>query len=134
MYWEDKLKRELLEQKAAFEVCPPWYLADQKRPSTLTFFIEQKDGEKKVSAVFRHKFEPEESSYILRKATTLRRCFERLEIPCSVQTELGSTEGSLVIRLQPRTFEEGAANQIEDYCQEFVKTVALLQTAEFYGG
>lgn len=62
------------------------------------------------------------------------KTFDRLELPFTIQAELGTGDGSIVIELAQKTFAEEENAAIEDYCARFVTAMALLQTAELYGG
>lgn len=134
MFWDKKIHEAVAAHEKTIYLGPDFYLVQRKRHSSLTIFLNNKDSKITVHAVYRHDFSVDEAEKMLRKQTILKNEFSRLELPYMIQAELGTGDGSISIKLEPREFDEEQDAAIEDYCCRFVTAVALLQTAELYGG
>lgn len=134
MFWDKKIHEAVLAHEKAIDLGPDFYLVQRKRHASLTIFLENKDSKVTVHAVFRHSFSVEEAEKMLRKQTLLKNEFARLELPYKIQAELGTGDGSISIELAPKVFAEDQDSAIEAYCGMFVTAVALIHTAELYGG
>ena len=133
MFWDKKLHEAVLAHETV-DLGPDFYLVQRKRHTSLKVFFENKDSVVTVYAVFQHGFSVEEAEKMLRKQTLLKKEFERLELPYTIQAELGTKDGSISIALAPKDFAGDQNSAIEAYCSMFMTAVALIHTAELYGG
>lgn len=134
MYWGEELHEAISLHEKSINISPGYYLIQRRRHSSVTFFLDYKESETTVCGIYRHGFTVEEAEVVLRKQTILKKSFSQLKLPYTTQAELGTGDGSIVIELAQNTFAEGEDVAIEDYFARFVTTMALLQTAELYGG
>lgn len=134
MYWDEELHEAISLHEKSINISPDYYLVQRHRHSSMTFFLDYKESETTVCGIYRHGFAVEEAEMMLRKQTILKKTFSRLELPYTIRAELGNGDGSIVIELAKKTFAEEEDAAIEDYCARFVTAMALLQTAELYGG
>lgn len=134
MYWDEELHEAISLHEKSINISPDYYLVQRRRHSSVTFFLDYKESETTVCGIYRHGFTVAEAERMLRKQTILKKTFARLELPYTIQAELGTGDGSIVIELAQKAFTEEEDAGIEDYCARFVMAMALLQTAELYGG
>lgn len=90
---------------------------------------------RKVHAIFRHHFFAEDAEKVLHKQSILKRAFEKLQSPCTIEAELGTEsfeEGCLVMRLRPEEFSMDYEESTLAYCARFVETVVLIYAVESY--
>lgn len=136
MFWDKKLHEAVAAHEKNIDIGPDFYLVQRKRHASLNIYLKDKDSKITVKGVFRHSFAVEDAARMLIKQTLLKKEFARLELPYTIQAELGTGDGTITIELAPKEFdadgEQDAA--IEDYCGRFITSIALLETATLYGG